>query len=165
MVPLYDVEQKQLRFFVKGEVKQLIKAALQLYIGGNDQGRWISAINRIIFDRKMLAHYKTDLMIGVDVLGSEIVFKEDSGFLLGNFKKIAGLIQGQKANVDVFWQLPSSPYPLDDSSDIAQFLLQGNEYIKENIQGIKTKLMDTPELIDRPGGQTLEEMNGNWPKR
>lgn len=164
VIPLYDVEQKQLRFFVRGDVHQLIRAALQLYVGSNPQGgRWISAINRVIFDRKMMANYKIDLLIGVDVLGSEIVFGHDSGFLLGNFKKIAGLVNQQKMKVDLFWQLPSSSYPLDDNSDIAQFLIQSNDYLKENIQTIKTKLTGSTEGDKGPASVNAIDLDDHWP--
>ncbi|MEI8347646.1 MAG: hypothetical protein WCG27_09260 [Pseudomonadota bacterium] len=116
IIPLYDKKERKIKYMNRGDLYQALSSNLNINNTGDSYG---SAIQSEIFNRESLLKFGADIVVGLDVLGKNPDFKEQTDFLTGIYGKAAWQMEQDKDKVDMLINLPIDNMAMDTQNDLS----------------------------------------------
>lgn len=120
IIPMYDINKKEVKFFKSGNVSSLTYKSSTLLHAAN--AIYITAINEGFFQAKEYRNMGADIVIGVDVLGDDLSLVHGNDYLAGLFGRVISNIKTKHRDIDFFYTMPTSDMPLDSTIGLASLL-------------------------------------------
>ncbi len=93
-----------------------------------------------VFSISALRKQGADIIIGVDLLGSEINFKKASGFLIGQYGKASSMQNKNDQLFDHIIHIPVQEMKLDEEKNFDLFFQKSYEFTRNELKIIKEKV-------------------------
>lgn len=142
-IPLYDSDKKQINFFKKGFLIDVLRSNLNISYSGS--GQYSSALFHNFSVREMRQYLGIDLFIGVNVLGKKISFENPDGYLIGLFGRAMTNNNKVMDNFELNVDLPVSNWKLDGVNNFSNFLLNSKVVSEMVLLQIKQKIIQWDE--------------------
>lgn len=144
-IKVTSIEKLKIAMYLPGLTK---KGVFGLYGSGNIKSVLISNIKAFskyghsqhqynFFGDRFFNRIGVDILIGIDVLGENILFERGDDYLAGIFGKVVGKIQKEKNNPKKkIYSLYLEEYPLDSYDDPSPYLKKPEKQSKEMVEDI-----------------------------
>lgn len=160
LIPVYDREQRDLVFYRRGSIVELIRAQFR-HNGGGESARTISPFPFNAVFSEELKSRGADILIGSNVLMDQINFESPDSFLFGLFGRAASRFDREVQNYDQMIIFNSALYPLDSRDQRQLRGVRPDESFVE--QGVNAKKIieqwDGRRVRSRGAGQSLFDQN------
>ncbi|MCK5882532.1 MAG: patatin-like phospholipase family protein [Bacteriovoracaceae bacterium] len=132
IIPLYDLKERRIHYFSRGPVVELLSENLKL--SNNRESRFISSLQWEIHSIKFLKSYGADKLLGVSVLGREVLFQKWDDYLLGVFGKAIAMSRTSAELLDWSIELPTDTLPIDSVKEIPLFIQKSYDMAYKKVE-------------------------------
>ncbi len=138
LIPLYSSKERKVNYLRRGNLCSALMSTVTTSLEAQELS---GAYEWSLYNSSALKKAGADLVIGVDVLGSKVVFRKENAKIKALYEKVLKIRNIEKNYVDYFVSLPAEEMPMDGLENLPliskKSLLTSDKAAKEILEKIK----------------------------